>query len=85
MNQAERFASCVEKVSKNFKAASLPFRASASFKKQDKRGIAIAICTKKMLWPQGRTLKHFSIKNGKPYLVTQARKGGRKTLRRSKK
>ena len=85
MNQAERFASCVKKITKNFKSASLPFKASASFKKQDKEGIAIAIGTKKILWPQGRTLKHFSMKNGKPYLVTQARKGGRKTLKRPKK
>lgn len=83
--QAERFASCVKKVSKNFRAASLR-RAPASFSRGDKEGAAIAICTKSILWPQGRTLKHFSMKNGKPYLITQPRKkGGKKTLRRPRK
>lgn len=51
---------------------------------RDKEGIAIAICTKSILWPQGRTLKHFSMKNGKPHLLTQPRKGGR-TLRQPRK
>lgn len=89
--QAERFASCVKKISKNFRPASLKRggRAassgrSASFSGKDKESIAIAICTKSILWPQGRTLKHFSMKRGKPVLITQARKGGR-TLRRSTK
>lgn len=87
--QAERFASCVKKVSRNFRAASLKrggksVSRKASFSTADKEGIAIAICTKSILWPQGRTLKHFSMKRGKPVLITQARKGGR-TLRRSKK
>jgi hypothetical protein len=85
--QAERFASCVKKVSKNFRPASLKrggrsaSKRSASFSSVDKEGVAIAICTKSILWPQGRTLKHFSMKNGKPRLLTQARK----TLKRSKK
>ena len=90
--QAERFASCVKKLTRNFKPASLKrggrsaSKRSASFSSTDKEGIAIAICTKSILWPQGRTLKHFSMKNGKPRLITQARKGGRrKTLRQSKK
>jgi hypothetical protein len=83
--QAERFASCVKKVTKNFRAASLKRGGrAASFSGKDKEGIAIAICTKSILWPQGRTLKHFSMKKGKPVLITQPRKGGR-TLRRSKK
>jgi len=85
--QAERFASCVKKVSKNFRPASLKrggrsaSKRSASFSSVDKEGVAIAICTKSILWPQGRTLKHFSMKNGKPRLLTQSRK----TLKRSKK
>ena len=85
--QAERFASCVKKITKNFKSASLKRGGrSASFSSTDKEGIAIAICTKSILWPQGRTLKHFSMRNGKPHLITQKRKGGRrKTLRQSKK
>lgn len=81
---AERFARCVKKVSKTLKQSSSVRR--SSFKKSsslpnkfsDKEGIAIAICTKNILWPQGRTLKHFSMRKGKPYLVTQTRKGGRR-------
>ena len=80
--QAERFATCVKKLTKNFKPASLKkggksaSKRSASFSSVDKEGIAIAICTKTILWPQGRTLKHFSMKNGKPHLITQKRKFG---------
>ena len=83
--QAERFASCVKKIAKDFRPASLRRSSrSASFSGKDKEGIAIAICTKSILWPQGRTLKKFSMKKGKPVLITQPRKGGR-TLKRSKK
>ena len=83
--QAERFASCVKKISRDFRPASLKRGGrSASFSAADKEGIAIAICTKSILWPQGRTLKRFSMKRGKPVLITQPRKGGR-TLKRSKK
>ena len=84
--QAERFASCVKKLTKDFRPASLKGGRAASFSSKDKEGIAIAICTKSILWPQGRTLKHFSMKKGKPVLITQPRKGGRrKTLRQPKK
>ena len=89
--QAERFASCVKKVSKNFRAASLKrggrsaSKKSASFSSGDKEDVAIAICTKSILWPQGRTLKHFSMKNRKPHLITQPRKKGGKTLKRPRK
>ena len=82
--QAERFASCVKKLTKNFRPASLKrggrsaSKRSASFSGKDKEGIAIAICTKTILWPQGRTLKHFSMKKGKPLLITQKRKTGSK-------
>ena len=84
--QAERFASCVKKITKNFRPASLKQGGrsasvksrSASFSGKDKEGIAIAICTKTILWPQGRTLKHFSMKRGKPLLITQKRKTGSK-------
>jgi len=82
--QAERFASCVKKLKKNFRPASLKrggrsaSKRSASFSGKDKEGIAIAICTKTILWPQGRTLKHFSMKKGKPLLITQKRKRSKK-------
>jgi hypothetical protein len=75
--QAERFASCVKKIKRNFRPASLKRSASkrsASFSSKDKEGVAIAICTKTILWPQGRTLKHFSMKKGKPLLITQKRR-----------
>jgi hypothetical protein len=82
--QAERFAGCVKRLTKEFRPASLPGR-SASKKKyssQEKESIAIAICTKSILWPQGRTLKRFYMEKGKPILITQKRKsGGRKTKR----
>jgi hypothetical protein len=87
--QAERFASCVKKIQQNFRPASLKrggrsaSKRSASFSSSDKEGVAIAICTKSILWPQGRTLKHFSMKKGKPLLITQKRKGGKS--KRSKK
>ena len=85
--QAERFASCVKNIKKNFRPASLKKRGgrsasvksrSASFSSKDKESIAIAICTKTILWPQGRTLKHFSMKKGKPLLITQKRKRSKK-------
>ena len=83
--QAERFASCVKKIKNNFRPASLKKRGgrsaskrSASFSPKDKESIAIAICTKTILWPQGRTLKHFSMKKGKPLLITQKRKRSNK-------
>lgn len=78
--QAERFASCVKKITKNFRPASLrrggksASRKSASFSSIDKESIAIAICTKSILWPQGRTLKKFYMKGKKPILITQKRR-----------
>lgn len=74
LTQAERFAKCVKKLTKRFRPASLKRRKNASFSPTEKEGIAIAICTKTILWPQGRTLKHFSMKDGKPHLITQKRK-----------
>jgi hypothetical protein len=90
--QSQRFASCVKKVTNNFRSASLKKQSatnnvskrSASFSQKDKEGIAIAICTKSILWPQGRTLKHFSMKRGKPLLITQKRKIGGKSMRSKK-
>jgi hypothetical protein len=83
--QAERFASCVKKIKENFKPKLL--KKTKKFTDTDKEGIAIAICTKSILWPQGRTLKSFSMKDGKPNLITQPKKvkAGRRTLRRSTK
>lgn len=87
--QAERFASCVKKLTKDFKPASLPGRSVSKkrYSSSDKESIAIAICTKSILWPQGRTLKRFYMKDGKPVLITQKRKSGgrRKTSKLSKK
>ena len=92
MTQAERFASCVKKVKENFKPSLLKkedikCKKTKKFTDADKEGIAIAICTKSILWPQGRTLKRFSIKDGKPNLITQKRKkkAGRRRSKRPKK
>lgn len=87
--QAERFASCVKKLTNEFRPASLPGRIASKkrFSKTEKESIAIAICTKSILWPQGRTLKRFYMEDGKPILITQKRKKGgrRKTSKLSKK
>lgn len=69
--QAERFARCVKQVTKTFKPSKL--RTQKKFTKKQKEGVAIAICTKSILWPQGLTIKHFSMENGKPRLITQKR------------
>ena len=69
--QAERFARCVKQVTKTFKPSKL--RTQKKFTKKQKEGVAIAICTKSILWPQGLTIKHFSMRNGKPHLITQKR------------
>lgn len=62
--QAERFAKCVKKVTRKLKKQ----------KNSNPEGAAVAICTKAILWPQGRTIRKFSMVNGKPKLVTQKRK-----------
>lgn len=64
--QAERFAKCVKNVTKKTK----------------KEGLAIAICTKAILWPQGRTIRRFSMYKRKPKLITQKRKFGSKPSRK---
>ena len=89
--QAERFATCVKKLTEDFKPSALKKRSasrSASMKRfneAEKESIAIAICTKSILWPQGRTLKKFYMDGKKPVLITQKKKGGRRTLRKPKK
>lgn len=85
--QAERFASCVKKITKEFKPASLPGRTKKRYDGTEKESIAIAICTKSILWPQGRTLKRFYMEGKKPVLITQKRKRGgrRRTLKQPKK
>ncbi len=81
--QAERFAECVKKITKDFKPSHLKKRSasrSASvkrFSETEKESIAIAICTKSILWPQGRTLKRFYMEGKKPVLITQKRRLGR--------
>lgn len=85
--QAERFADCVKKIKEDFKPSALKKRSastqrkSASIKKRysesEKESIAIAICTKSILWPQGRTLKRFYMEGKKPVLITQKRRLGR--------
>jgi hypothetical protein len=83
--QAERFADCVKKITKDFKPSQLKKRSasrSAStkrFSESEKESIAIAICTKSILWPQGRTLKRFYMEGKKPVLITQARKKTRRS------
>jgi len=37
-------------------------------------GVAIAICTKTVLFPRKKTIKSFKMVKGKPKLVTQKRK-----------
>lgn len=81
--QAERFAECVKKITKDFKPSALRKRSVSKrrFTESDKESIAIAICTKSILWPQGRTLKKFYMKDKKPILITQKRrKGGRRSM-----
>ncbi len=65
--QKERFASCVKKLSKTVKLRK-PKKEGLT-----KEGAAIGICTRAILWPQGRTIKRFYMKNKKPVLITQKR------------
>lgn len=69
--QAERFARCVKAITKDFKPKKVGRK---TMKRTDKESAAIAICTKSILWPQGRTLKRFYMKGKKPMLFTQKRK-----------
>lgn len=73
--QAERFARCVKRVKETFKPETLlkTKRVKKNFRETEKEGASIAICTKSILWPQGRTLKRFYMKNGKSMLYTQKR------------
>ncbi len=73
--QAERFARCVKKVKKDFNPKTLlkTKRVKKKFRETEKEGASIAICTKSILWPQGRTLKRFYMKDGKSVLYTQKR------------
>lgn len=64
--QAERFARCVKQVTRKIKLKKCLAKT--------KEGAAIAICTRAILWPQKRTIRHFSIEKGKPKLVTQKRR-----------
>lgn len=68
--QAERFARCVKAITKDFKPKKLGLK---TMKRADRESAAIAICTKSILWPQGRTLKRFYMKDKKPVLITQKR------------
>ena len=76
--QAERFASCVKKVTEDFRPSALTKARCRTVKKRytklEKEGIAVAICTKSILWPQGRTIRRFYMKDGKPKLITQKKK-----------
>ena len=65
--QAERFARCVKKVKKTIKL-------DKSGRATTKEGAAIAICTRAILWPQGRTVRRFYMKDKKPVLITQKRR-----------
>lgn len=59
MSQTRKFNSCVKKVRKTVKA-----------RKGTPESAAIAICTKTILFPRGRTIKRY--RKGK--LITQKRK-----------
>lgn len=76
--QAERFASCVKKVAADFRPSMLTKARCRTVKKRytaaEKEGIAVAICTKSILWPQGRTIRRFYMKDGKAKLITQKKK-----------
>ena len=61
MSQTRKFSSCVKKVRKTIKT-------------RNPESAAIAICTKTILFPRGRTIKKFKMVNGKPKLITQKRK-----------
>ena len=61
MSLTRKFTSCVKKVRKTVKA-------------RNPESAAIAICTKTILFPRGRTIKKFKMVNGKPKLITQKRK-----------
>ncbi len=65
--QKERFARCVKDLTKKIKLRK-PNKAGVT-----KEGAAIGICTRSILWPQGRTIKRFYMKNKKPVLITQKR------------
>jgi len=64
MRLSSKFTRCVKNVSKKVKARDGTSKESA----------AIAICTKAVLYPRKRTIKHFSMVKGKAKLVTQKRK-----------
>jgi len=61
MSLTRKFSSCVKKVRKTIKT-------------RNPESAAIAICTKSVLFPRGRTIKKFKMVNGKPKLITQKRK-----------
>ena len=60
MSQTRRFSRCVKKVRKTVKT-------------RNPESAAIAICTKSVLFPRGRTIKKFKMIKGKPKLITQKR------------
>lgn len=60
MSQTRKFSHCVKKVRKTVKT-----------RKGSKESAAIAICTKTLLFPRGRTIKRY--RKGK--LITQKRLG----------
>jgi len=64
MSLSRKFSSCVKKVRKTVKTRKNSIPESA----------AIAICTKSVLFPRGRTIKRFKMIKGKPKLITQKRK-----------
>jgi len=53
-----KFERCVQAVKRTVKA-------------KDKQSAAVAICTKTILFPRGRTIKRFASVKGKMRLVTQ--------------
>lgn len=56
-----KFERCVQSVKKTVKA-------------KDRHSAAVAICTKTILFPRGRTIKRFASVKGKMRLVTQKKR-----------
>lgn len=66
MTQAERMCRCIKDVKKK-----ITLKRNLA---PTKEGAAIAICTRAILWKQGRTLRKIKCLTKKPVLKTQKRK-----------
>lgn len=64
--QAQRMCDCIKDVTRKVKLRKRLART--------KEGAAIGICTRSILWPQGRTMRSIKCKGAKPKLFTQKKK-----------